>query len=228
MRPNRESGQTGQTGFSGVAARRSGTQWHQIGVVLVPYVCHNGAMDLTVFVDRVQHELAVAAEAGGPDAVALAERLTAPLSSAFQLVLLEALSSAADEITRDLAPGSVEVRLRGGEPSFAVTAPIVEAAAPPAPPAPAPTLGTAVAPSMAPSDLDDAASDSEGGTARINLRVPEAMKARIEEAAAAQGRSVNAWLTRAASAALRPPSQAATNEKTAGGRTMQHVTGWVS
>jgi hypothetical protein len=184
-------------------------------------------MDLTVFVDRVRQELAVAAEAGGPDAVALAERLTAPLSSAFQLILLEALSSAADEITRDLAPGSVEVRLRGGEPSFAVTAPIVEPAAPPGP-APAPPLGTAMAPNMAPSDLDDAASDAEGGTARINLRVSEALKARIEEAAGAQGRSVNAWLTRAASAALRPPSQAATNEKTAGGRTMQHVTGWVS
>src|SRR5215470_20173628 len=105
---------------------------------MAPSLCHYGVMDLTVFVDRVRQELAVAAEAGGPDAVALAERLSAPLASAFQLVLLEALSRAADEITRDLAPGSVEVRLRGGEPSVAGTSRSIE---PPAPP---------MAPDMAP------------------------------------------------------------------------------
>lgn len=173
-------------------------------------------MDLTVFVDRVQRELAVAAEAGGPDAAAVAQRLTAPLASAFQLVLLEALSTAADEITRDLAPGSVEVRLRGGEPSFAVSAATVEPAAP------------AMAPSMVPLEPDEVPTDAEGATARINFRVPEALKARIEEAAAAQGRSVNAWLTRAASAALRMPARSTTSEKPARARAMQHVTGWVS
>jgi hypothetical protein len=180
-------------------------------------------MDLRVFVDRVQQELAVAAEAGGPDAVALAERLTAPLASAFQLILLEALSRAADEITRDLAPGSVEVRLRGGEPSFAVTSPTFEPAVPP--------VAATAAPAMAPPEPpapDDVPMDAEGAVARINFRVPEALKARIEQAAAGQGRSVNAWLTRAVSAALRLPSQTATNEKTDGGRAMRHVTGWVS
>ena len=177
-----------------------------------------------MYVDRVRRELAVAAEAGGPDAVALAERLTAPLASAFQLALLDALSRAADEITRDLAPGSVEVRLRGGEPSFAVTAPMVEPTAPP------------VAPSMAPAEPDDVPLDGDA-TARINFRVPEQLKARIEQAAAAQGRSVNAWLTRAASAALRSPSQMSSqmssqtstaNPTPTGGRAMQHYTGWVS
>lgn len=175
-------------------------------------------MDLTVLVDRIRQELAVAAEAGGPDAVALAERLAAPLASTFQLVLLDALSQAADEITRDLAPGSVEVRLRGGEPSFAVTVPTVEPLAPP------------MASPMVPSEPDELPPDAEGATARIAFRVPEALKARIEEAAAGQGRSVNAWLTRAASAALRRPSEPGepgrpgTSEK----RGKQHVTGWVS
>jgi hypothetical protein len=36
-------------------------------------------MDLTSYVDTLRHELAVAAEAGGEDARALAERLTARL-----------------------------------------------------------------------------------------------------------------------------------------------------
>ena len=78
-------------------------------------------MDLQPYVDGVRHELGVAAAAGGADAQALAERLTAPLDSAIRLALLEALSDAASEITRELAPGSVDVRLRGREPEFVVS-----------------------------------------------------------------------------------------------------------
>ncbi len=44
------------------------------------------------YVSNLRHELAVAADAGGEDARALAERLTAPLESATRLVLLDALS----------------------------------------------------------------------------------------------------------------------------------------
>ena len=73
-------------------------------------------MDLTPYVNAVSEELAVAAEAGGPEARALAERLAAPLESAIRLTLLDALSAAAAEITRDLAPGSVDLRLRAANP----------------------------------------------------------------------------------------------------------------
>src|SRR5919107_3555293 len=84
-------------------------------------------MDLTQYVENLRGALLVAAEAGGDDARALAERLAAPLESAVRLTLLDALSAAADEITRELAPGSVELRLRAGEPEFVVTgAPAVE------------------------------------------------------------------------------------------------------
>ena len=78
-------------------------------------------MDLTSYVDNLRRDLAVAAEAGGEDARALAERLTAPLESAVRLTLLDVLSAAAAEITRDLAPGSADLRLRGGDPTFVVT-----------------------------------------------------------------------------------------------------------
>src|ERR671922_41712 len=83
-------------------------------------------MNLKPYIDSLQRELALAAEAGGQDARALAERLVAPLESATRLALLEALSSAADEITAELAPGSVEVRLRGRDPDFVVTPPPVD------------------------------------------------------------------------------------------------------
>ncbi|BCJ48943.1 hypothetical protein Asp14428_04180 [Actinoplanes sp. NBRC 14428] len=80
-------------------------------------------MDLSTYVSRLREELASAAELGGPDTRALAERLSAPLESGMRLALLDALTAAADEITRDLAPGSVEVRLRSGDPAFVVTPP---------------------------------------------------------------------------------------------------------
>ncbi|MFF2780936.1 toxin-antitoxin system HicB family antitoxin [Streptomyces sp. NPDC058052] len=171
-------------------------------------------MDLTPYVDSLRRELAVAAEAGGDEARDLAERLTAPLESATRLTMLNVLSAAMDEITRELAPGSVDVRLRGLDPDFVVTLPPTDGGAPaePAPPA-------------EPFPLPAAAGEGdEGGTARVNLRLPAHLKARAEEAAAREGLSVNAWLVRAVSAAVggtapRPP------EKT---RTIgQSITGWV-
>jgi HicB-like protein involved in pilus formation len=179
-------------------------------------------MDLTPYVDSVRRELAVAAEAGGDEARALAERLSAPLASAIRLTLLDALSVAADEITRDLAPGSVEVRLRQGDPNFAVTAPAVE------PPVSVDRDGLQPEPDVAPTEEPSTAalSDEDGAMTRINFRLPEHLKARIEEAAARQGRSVNAWLVRAATAALRPQSAAAAPQR--GSRSSQHFTGWVS
>ncbi|MEW9552208.1 hypothetical protein [Nonomuraea sp. NPDC050783] len=152
-------------------------------------------MDLAPYVDRLRRELALAASAGGEEARALAEHLSAAVEAATRLALLEALSAAADEITRDLAPGSVEVRLRGRDPDFVVTPPPGggpyaeerETIPPPAPSPPPP-----------PPEADD------GGTSRISLRVPEHLKPRIEEAAARDGLSVNAWLVRAVSAVLDP------------------------
>jgi hypothetical protein len=168
-------------------------------------------MDLTPYVDAVRRELAVAAEAGGTEARELAERLTAPLASALRLTLLDALSAAADEITRELAPGSVEVRLRAGDPAFAVTPHGVETPAPGKAPEP-----------------EDLAPDDDSTMVRINLRLPENLKARVEAAAATEGRSVNSWLVRAASAALQQPAASEPAKPTGGRRSTQRYTGWVS
>src|SRR5215469_7007246 len=83
-------------------------------------------MDLTSYVSNLGREFATLAEAGGDEARALVERLTGSLEPAIRMTLLDALSAAADEITRDLAPGSVELRLRGRDPSFVVTPPPAE------------------------------------------------------------------------------------------------------
>lgn len=162
-------------------------------------------MNLAPYVENLRRELAVAAEAGGDDARALADRLSAPLESAVRLMLLDALSAAADEITLELAPGSVELRLRSGDPGFVVT------------PAPADEPASDAPQTPAPPEAD------EGATARINLRLPEQLKADVEQAASRERLSVNAWLVRAAAAAVagddRPPRQR-------GGRIGQAYTGW--
>ncbi|MEU6679833.1 hypothetical protein [Streptomyces sp. NPDC046925] len=171
-------------------------------------------MDLTPYVDTLRRELAVAAEAGGDDARELAERLTAPLESATRLTLLSVLSAAMGEITSELAPGSVDVRLRGFDPDFVVTLP--------------PRDGGGVAEPVMPVDMFKTpapADGDEGGTARVNLRLPAHLKARAEEAASREGLSVNAWLVRAVSAAVDGGARTRTAEKTQA--IGQSFTGWV-
>ncbi|MEE6257651.1 toxin-antitoxin system HicB family antitoxin [Plantactinospora sonchi] len=180
-------------------------------------------MDITQYVDRLRQQLAVAAEAGGDEARALADRLTAPLDSAVRLTLLDALSTAADEITRDLAPGSVDLRLRGGEPHFVVTPPPTEQSFGASIPTP-PTVGAGT-PAPPPGGPSPAEPD-DGAVSRINLRVPEQLKARIEEAASRERLSVNAWLVRIVSAALEDTNPRPGPEGR-GGAFGQRYTGWV-
>ncbi|MFE7278474.1 hypothetical protein [Streptomyces sp. NPDC057623] len=170
-------------------------------------------MDLTPYVDSLRRELAVAAEAGGDDTRELAGRLTAPLESVTRLTMLNVLSAAMDEITRELAPGSVDVRLRGLDPDFVVTLP--------------PTYGGPMEPAapVEPLRAQAPADGDEGGTARVNLRLPAHLKARAEEVASREGLSVNAWLVRAVSAAVDGGTRPRTTEKT---QTIgQSFTGWV-
>jgi hypothetical protein len=168
-------------------------------------------MNLNLYVENIHRQLAVAAEAGGDEARALAERLVAPLDAAIRLSLQDVLVAAAEEITCELAPGSVELRLRGRDPEFVVTPPPVD---PPADDAPE---GVATPASV---EADD------GGVARINLRMPDQLKGRIEQAASSEGLSVNSWLVRAATAALErtDPGRRREPRPPLGG---QRYTGWV-
>src|SRR4051812_28514327 len=117
---------------------------------VTPSWCHHGGMEFGPYVTELQRQLVAAAESGSEDTRAAAERLAFGLDAAVRLVLLEVLSAAAGEITRDLAPGSVDLRLRGREVEFVVTAPTAEADSDDRP--------------VAPVDLDDAS------TSRTTLR----------------------------------------------------------
>jgi len=154
-------------------------------------------MDIDTYIQSVRSQLELTAEAGGDEALDLARRLIAPLESAIRLSVQDALSAAAEEITLELAPGSVELRLRGREPEFVVTLPPTDQGAGDAEDQVVPA-GAWRARGSGSGDVPE----DEPALSRINLRLPERLKARIEEAAGEDGLSVNAWLVRAAAAAV--------------------------
>ncbi len=160
-------------------------------------------MDLGQYVGDLQRQLLDTAANGAEETRAIADRLAAGLDAATRLVHLDALSAAPAEITRDLAPGSVDVRLRGRDVEFVVSPAGAEAEADELPAASA--------------DLDDAS------TSRTTLRLPDALKVRVDEAAAADGLSVNSWLVRAVAAALQP-KQRRSAQRTL--RTGENFAGW--
>ncbi|RNG18244.1 hypothetical protein [Streptomyces botrytidirepellens] len=160
-------------------------------------------MDVSPFVDKLAREFAALAEIDSGDAGALAARL----EPVIRLTLFDALVAAADEINRDLAPGSVELRIRGRDPNFVVT-----------PSSPERSPETVVG--------SGTLSAEEGVTARINVRIPQQLKAAIERAASREGRSVDAWLGQMASAMVqqdRAPCVAVRRGK----RGRQRYTAWV-
>src|ERR1700689_5061581 len=131
-------------------------------------------MDLSHYAEALRRELTSITRFAGEDITRAAEMLSETLDSSVRLALLDVLSAAADEITASLDGATIDVRLTGTEPEFVVsTARRADAA------------------------YSDAHYGDEGGSARITLRVPDALKGRIEAAAAAAGTSVNSWLVRA-------------------------------
>lgn len=135
-------------------------------------------MDITPYVDSLRRDLLAAAESAGEEARQTAERLGYALDPSARLALMEAISQAASEITAAMPAGSVDVRLDGRDLDFVVQAPQATAPTPPLPPAPpAPPV---------PGD--------EEGLARITVRMPESIKVKADEAAAAAGQSLNTWL----------------------------------
>jgi len=170
-------------------------------------------MNIDPYVESIRRQLEIAGEASGDEVRAVAERLVAPLESAVRLGILEALAAATEEITVELAPGSVEVRLRGREPEFVVSLPPADGGAEPE------GDDEGVPPSVWRED-----DGGEATLSRINLRLPDRLKSRIEQAAGGEGLSVNSWLVRAAAAALERREPARRRARSPKGS--QRYTGW--
>lgn len=146
-------------------------------------------MQLEPHLTQVQEQLRAAAALGDERTRQVADALATAALPAVRLAVLNALAAAAEEITAALLdfPGSpvVTVRLDGDE--AAVDVHVTQPAA----------------------DAQEPRRDEGEATARISLRLSEALKADIDAAAEQEGVSVNTWLVRAANAALRPSPFAA-------------------
>jgi hypothetical protein len=136
-------------------------------------------MDLSKYVEALRADVTAAAAVGGADVARAAELVADALEASMRLVILDILTDTANDLTAALDGPAVEVRMRGREPELVVSGPTPDPA-----------------PAAVPTD--------DEGTARLTLRLPETLKGRAEQAAAAEGISVNNWLVRAVHRALEP------------------------
>ncbi len=150
-------------------------------------------MKLSTYTEVVRQGVRDAASLADETTQGVAERLGRAVESSTRLALIRALSDATAEISSELAPGSVEVRIQDNEPEFVVSVPH-EGGEP-----------TVIMPPEPEAQLDNepaAQDDADEPTARISLRLSASVKARVDEAADREGVSTNTWLTRAVQAAL--------------------------
>src|SRR5690242_13881083 len=137
-------------------------------------------MQTTPYVDALLSDLEAMASLGDPAVADAAQRLSQTLRASANLRLLDLLGEAALEVSGQLPSGHVEVRLAGQEPSLVF---VEEEQSEPAP-----------------------AAGEDSASARITLRLPEALKTSLEAAAGREGVSVNTWIVRALNRAANAPT----------------------
>jgi hypothetical protein len=123
-------------------------------------------MQIDGYVQALRDDLVRVAAVGDESTARAAELLAVALESSLGRRLQEALGEAALELSSQLDSGRVEVRIAGGDPELVLVR----------------EDGAAAEPA------------DEAFTARITLRLPESLKARLEAAASREGVSVNTWL----------------------------------
>ena len=135
-------------------------------------------MQIDIHVQGIQSDLAAAAALGDETTAEAGRLLSDALGSSLHLRLLDVLTEAALGLAESLPGGHVEVRLAGRDADLVY-------------------IGDTAPADAAPAPGDDL-------SARITLRLPDALKAHVEAAADREGVSTNAWIVRALSRALEP------------------------
>jgi HicB family len=133
-------------------------------------------MQIEGYVQALRDDLVRVAAVGDESTARAAELLAVALESSLGRRLQEALGEAALELSGQLDSGRVEVRIAGGDPELVLVR----------------DDGAAAEPA------------EEAFTARITLRLPESLKARLEAAATRDGVSLNTWLVQVLHHAAEP------------------------
>ncbi len=142
-------------------------------------------MDLSKYVTQLREDLASAAAAGDEQTQRTAALLGAAIEPAARLALMNALSDLAAEVTAALPDRVVEVRLDGRDVRVSVS-----------------DDGTAAEPEPEGFGGFGGFGGDAGDISRITLRLVEQIKGQAEQAAAAQGVSLNSWVAQAVQGAL--------------------------
>jgi hypothetical protein len=146
-------------------------------------------MELSPYIESVRAGVVNASSLADEQTQHVAQRLGTAIESSTRLALIQALADAAGTISAELAPSSVELRMVGHDPEFVVSLQTTESE---------PTL---LMPEPESASEETAEAEDEP-VARITLRLPQSVKARVDEVASSEGISTNAWLIRAVMDAL--------------------------
>lgn len=147
-------------------------------------------MDLTPYLSTLREDLATAASAGDDDTRRTAAVLSAALEPAARLAIMNALSDLAAEVTAALDDRIVEVRLDGRDVQVVVNSTA------------APQDDDPIGAAQGGATREGLASEPTGDISRITLRLFEEIKSKAEDAASAQGVSLNSWVSQAVQGAL--------------------------
>ena len=166
-------------------------------------------MDLTPYVTALRDDLANAASVGDEQTARAGTALAGALEPAVRLALMNALSDLAAEISGKVDGHDVSLRLRGREVDVAVEptdAPAPEESAGGgffAGPASSPFTGPGGPFRRPGAGAGFGAGADMGDISRMTLRLVDQIKGQAEQAAAAQGMSLNSWISQAVQGALR-------------------------
>ena len=162
-------------------------------------------MEIAHYVGQVQRHIAAAAELADDSTKRTAAALATAAEAGIRLAVLSAVTDAAAEVTTALLDAD-----SGHAPQITVVLDRDE-------------IRIDVTSTTPSAPVAEPRVDDGDATARISLRLSEALKADIDRAATTDGVSVNTWLVRAAAAALpgraRPANPQARNTR---------ITGWVT
>jgi hypothetical protein len=135
-------------------------------------------MKMSLVVDGLRSDVISVGELGDDTVAEAADRIAEVLGRSIPSRVLDLLSEVAAEVSAELPDGRVEIRVAGDDVDLAY----VEDA----------DAGTAGSDAVGDGDRDR----DRDMSARITLRLSESLKTRVEEGAARQGISVNAFIVR--------------------------------
>ena len=158
-------------------------------------------MNLQPYLTRIATDLDRVTSLADESTRETSRRLAAALEPGLRLAMTELLADSAAELSARLGGTVIAVQMDGQQPGFLVTE--TQPAEPVAPPEPTLVLD-----------------ETDDGTARVTVRLPDGLKRRAETLAAQAQQSLNTWIVQAVRRATEPDQTR--HSRTTGRR----LTGW--